>query len=743
MFKAILRAMVCCVAIPGPAQLAAAPDSVPFDRPLVFEPNLGQAPAQVSWTARGQGYQLYLTASGASIVLAEPVAHPSGDRPSFGADRPGLQKKGLLKARVSVVGMNLGGSHSWDAVEGLEPTGGTSNYLAGKDPKDWHRGIPQYGRVRVNGVYDGIDLIFYGHGHDLEYDFVIRAGGDPNQIRLGFDGVGSMAVDSKTGDLLIKTRAGSEMRHVRPRVYQQLGDQKVEVAGSYQILDDGQAAFRLAPYDRHSSLVVDPTVEFTTFLEGNGEDITTGVAALGAGYTYVTGQTYSTDFPLTDEAHVSKFCPNNVCPAYIFVTELTPQGKVLNSTLIGGSQTDTSTGIAVDSNGVWISGSTDSPDFATDSDFGHGYWNGFVARLSPDLGQLTWCATLGGYGDQYTYQNATAIALDANDNAYLAGYTASNSFPTSESLSPAHSSKQKTFGGAMDVFVAKVGSNGNLNSGYSTYLGGASDDAAFGIAVDSAGHAYITGYTGSKNFPINGAPSHGSIANGGTVAFVTELSKDGSSSLYSVMLGGTKSVQYPYPLDQAAAIVLDAQNEAYITGTSCTSDFPTNANSFQKTPASECLPLTPGQYLTSAFVAKLSNSGSLLYSTYLGGTSGGVAGNAIAIDSTQNIYVAGLTTTSAFPGAPQITLNPSAGFLTKFHPKLYTIDSTIFLGEIITSIAEFEPELALVATSDTLPQTVPTILTAGYRYRPGSPSLAGKYLDAFVVSVGYFPPMEP
>jgi hypothetical protein len=200
MFKAILRAMVCCVAIPGPALLAAAPDSVPFDRPLVFEPNLGQAPSQVSWTARGQGYQLYLTASGASIVLAEPVAQPSGDRPSFGADRPGLQKKGLLKARVSVVGMNLGGSHSWDAVEGLEPTGGTSNYLAGKDPKDWHRGIPQYGRVRVNGVYDGIDLIFYGHGHDLEYDFVIRAGGDPNQIRLGFDGVGSMAVDSKTGD---------------------------------------------------------------------------------------------------------------------------------------------------------------------------------------------------------------------------------------------------------------------------------------------------------------------------------------------------------------------------------------------------------------------------------------------------------------------------------------------------------------------------------------------------------------
>src|ERR1700733_1701409 len=135
MLKAILRAVVCCLAIPGPALLAAVPDSVPFDRPLVFEPNLGQAPAQVSWTGRGQGYQLYLTASGASIVVAEPVTPPPVNRTS--PDRTGIQTAGLLRARVSVVGMNLGGSRPWDAVEGLEPTGGTSNYLLGKDPKDW------------------------------------------------------------------------------------------------------------------------------------------------------------------------------------------------------------------------------------------------------------------------------------------------------------------------------------------------------------------------------------------------------------------------------------------------------------------------------------------------------------------------------------------------------------------------------------------------------------------------------
>jgi Beta-propeller repeat len=728
--KTSLRAVVYYWVLLVPSFLLAAPNSTHFDRPLVFEPNLGQAPSQVSWTARGQGYQLYLTGSGASIVLAEPVPASAAD--SSMNPKPGTRLQGLAKARVSVVGMNLGGSHAWSSVEGQEPTGGISNYLVGPQ-KDWHRGIPQYSRVRVKDVYDGIDLIFYGHGHDMEYDFVVRPGGDPNQIRLAFDGVDSMQVDAKNGDLVIKTKTGSEMRNVQPKVYQQMGDKKVEVAGSYQILA-GQAAFRLANYDRRNALVVDPKVEFTTFLEGSGEDYTTGVAVLGVGNTYVVGQTYSTDLPTTTFYAVSKVCPGNICPAYIFVTELDPLGNVLGTTLIGGSNTDTATGIAVNAEGVWVSGTTYSPEFATNTDYARGLWNAFVAKLSLDITKVDWCTSFGGYGDQYTYQSANAIVLDANDNAYVAGDTYSNSFPTSESLiTGAHASKQKKFGGTVDAFVAKIGANGKLDSGYSTYLGGASDDEAYGIAVDTSGHAYVTGYTGSENFPVTSAPSHGSLTNGGTLAFITELSKDGSSSLYSVVLGGTKSAQHNYPLDQGAAIVLDSTNEAYVAGTSCTSDFPTNANSFQKTPPSACLPQS-GPYDTSAFVAKLSSTGSLLYSTYLGGTGGAVSANAIAIDSSENIYVAGVTSTGVFPGTTPITLNPTAGFLTKFHPKLYTIDSSIFLGASITGIAEFEPTLSIPD-----PVVVPSIMTTGYRYRPGSPTLASKYLDAFIVDVAYLP----
>jgi Beta-propeller repeat len=732
--KTPLRAIVSSWVLLSPALLVAAPNSdaptsILFDRPLVFEPNLGQSPSQVFWTARGQGYQLYLTGSGASIVLAEPVPASAADS-SINA-KPGGRPQGLPKARMSIVGMNLGGSHAWNAVEGLEPTGGVSNYLVGPQ-KDWHKGIPQYGRVRVKDVYDGIDLVFYGHGHEMEYDFVVRPGGDPNQIRLAFDGVQSMQVDAKNGDLVIKTKTGSEMRHVQPKVYQQVGDKKVEVAGGYQIMDDGQAAFRLAQYDRRKALVVDPTVEFTTFFEGNAQDSAYGVAVDATnGNSYVTGQTFSTDFPVTTAAPVAKNCPGNVCPAYIFVTELSPQGTVLQSTLIGGSDTDYVGGIAVDQTGVWVSGMTNSQNFSTHTQFGHGFWNGFVAKLTPDLSQLDWCVTFGGVGDQTIFQGANAIAVDSNHAAYVTGLTGSVDFPTSLYTSTTLQPKQQAFGGGVyDAFVVKVGADGYLNSGYSTYLGGSGFDEAFGIAVDNVGHAYVTGQTNSSDFPVNGAPSHGAPNQDGSVAFITELSKDGSKSLYSVLLGGTKTFQGSYPVDGGNAIAVDATGVAYVTGFACSSDFPTTAQSFQPSPPSACLPNPAADAYQSAFVAKLSNTGTLLYSTYFGGAGGASFGYGIGFDPSGNTFVAGSTTTGLFPGVlATTTVKPSAGFLSKLGPKLEKLSYTTFLGADIYALAIYEPPTDNGLSG--LPGT--RIFTAGDRYVPNSDTTQPSNLDAFVV----------
>jgi hypothetical protein len=728
MFKALFFSIALGSAMLGTTSLAAAPNPVKFERPLVFEPNRGQAPSQFSWTARGAGYQLFLTSSGASIVMAEPLPKAPVANSSSILARLSPRNTGLPQARISVVGMNLSGSHAWSNVEALQPASGVSNYLVGKDQKDWHSGVPQYGRLRVKEVYDGIDLVFYGHGRDLEYDFVVAPGGDPNQIRLAFDGVAAMRVDSKTGDLVVTTKTGSEMRHVRPRVYQQIGDQKVEVAGGYQVLDNGQAAFRLAAYDRRSKLVVDPTVQFTDFFEGNAEDYTTGLAVDSYGNSYVLGQTFSTDFPVTPGTPaVSKTCTNNICPPSMFVTKIAPGGQIIYSTLIGGSAADVPTGIAVDATGVWVTGTTSSRNFSTNNQYAYGFWNGFVAKLTPDLTQLDWCIAFGGGGDENTFNTPNAIALDANHSAYVAGETFSGDFPTTQYFSTTLKPKQESFGGASDAFVVKVDPTGVLKDGYSTYLGGSNTDAANGIAVDSTGHAYVTGMTYSANFPTNGEPNYGSLANGGVISFVTKMSMDGSHSLYSITLGGTKVGAGPYPADVANAIAVNGNNEVYIVGNTCSSDFPTNMYSFQQQPPTPCTTSTTSQYYPSAFVAQLSHLGTLLFSTYLGGTNGTVHGNSVSMNQTGDVYVAGDTSTSAFPGAPNITLNPSAGFVTKFSNTLQFVKSTTFLGATISNVVVTEPVSRFGIISVLTPTT---IYTAGARLRPNTQNF-----DAFVVKL--------
>jgi Beta-propeller repeat len=716
MFNKVMSAIVFGSAVMSPNLLAAAttsnaPNSIALDRPVSFEPNQGQAPSQVSWTARGHGYELFVTSTGASIVLAEPVAEP----PLPDSENPIARSGKRLESRNSVVGMNLTGSHPWVTVRGLEPTGGISNYLLGKEKKDWRVGVPQYARLQVAGVYDGIDLVFYAHGSKLEYDFVVAPGANPNQIRLAFDGAASMSIDSKTGDLVVITKTGSEMRHVRPKVYQEVGGRTVEVAGGYQIVD-GQASFRLARYDRQSRLIVDPTVQFAAFLQGNNSDWTTGVAVDPAGNSYVTGQTFSTDFPNSAGFVPAKHCPNGLCPSQIFVTRISPTGQLLSSTFLGGSDTDVSNGIAVDATGVWITGETSSLNFATDSQFAFGYWSGFVTKLELDLSARFWCVTFGGGGDSSVVNSSNSIAIDSAGNSYVAGETGSVDFPTSKYFSTTLEPMQKAFAGGSDAFVVKIDKAGLIKNGYSTYLGGGKADAAYGIAVDSTQHAYVTGLTYSADFPKAAEPSYGSLANGGYIAFVTKVSKDGSHPLYSLTVGGTKMADQKYPIDQATSIAVNSADEAYITGLTCSSDFPTNMYSYQQAPPSKCLTSSGGGFYRSAFVFELSHLGTLLFSTYFGGTNGIVYGNSIALSATGNVYVAGDTTTSNLANvSPQIALNPQAGYVAKFNSVLQTVAWTRLVGAEAGTVAVQKPKSVVI--SNVFPAN---IFVAGYRYRPGS-----------------------
>ena len=243
----------------------------------------------------------------------------------------------------------------------------------------------------------------------------------------------------------------------------------------------------------------------------------------------------------------------------------------------------------------------------------------------------------------------------------------------------------------------------------------------------------MTGVTASTDFPTNGAPSIGFPFGGGTTAFVTKLVPNGSSSVFSIFLGGTMDAYHVSPFDQGNAIALNANNEVYVTGSTCSQNFPVTPAGAQTTQPTSCFISQQGLLNPSAFVVKLSNQGTMLFATYLGGNGGAAHGYSIAINNAQEVYVAGDTATSyGFPLAPQMALNPTAGFLTKFSPDLHTVESTTFLGALITGIVARQPRPRTVVTMNQIPTT---LYTAGDRFRPGTTNI-----DAFVVRLVDTPP---
>uniref|UniRef100_Q02DD6 DUF7948 domain-containing protein n=1 Tax=Solibacter usitatus (strain Ellin6076) TaxID=234267 RepID=Q02DD6_SOLUE len=222
--------------ISGASMLVGATQPHPPGRGLVFEPNRGQAPVDAQWVAQGPSYKVLLTGDGLTMMVRERNSRP----------------------KYSAVRMKLVGGRPWKALAGFDATGEVTNYLRGNETKVTR--IPHYAKVRAAGVYEGIDLVFYDHGGNLEYDFEVAAGADPGNIVLAFDGVQRMRIDNRSGELILTTWGGSELRHARPLVYQQVGNERVEVAGGYELLDNGRAAFTLAHYDSRHPLIIDPAI---------------------------------------------------------------------------------------------------------------------------------------------------------------------------------------------------------------------------------------------------------------------------------------------------------------------------------------------------------------------------------------------------------------------------------------------------------------------------------------------------
>jgi hypothetical protein len=664
----------------APEALSSKSEPKSLSLPLFFEPNQGQTAPQVKFLARGAGYGLFLTADEAVLELRHSAHRSQFSVPSSRSPVPAS-----AHTSSSVIRMRLEGANSSPNVSGASLLPGKSSYFIGNDPSKWHRDIPQFGCVQYQGVYPGVDLVYYGDQGQLEYDFRVAPAADPNRIALSFQGP-TTRIDS--GDIVLST-ANGDVRFRAPHIYQpaalQSGLAEKAVAGSFRQLADNQVGFAIGDYDHSRELIIDPVLSYSTYLGGSGTESQVRIAVDSTGSIYVAGTTDSADFPVTDTS--AKTGVKNIFISKINPTQTPASAQLIFSHYLGGNDIELAAGISVDSNfNIYVAGTTTSTNFPTTSNAFQitaavAGIHGFLSMLKFSAGyDLMYSTYLAGNGTDHV----TGIAIDASDqNAFVTGDTtstnpASDGFPANPNalqpcpFGPVQSCGTCPASGPPQFFASKIntGGSGSLSMLYSTYFGGGNPatatSAGGGIAVDASGNMYFTGTTnmlsvvggnGEAKFPLFNAQQSclDEAANHGTCtlpnptatdAFVAKINPNaaGSSPLYSTYVGGSGD-------DVGTGITVDSSGNAYLTGTTDSTNFIPSSiivASFQ-----QCLNNTaaatpcPTSSAKDAFIAKIGNAVSsgifpLNYATYIGGT-GDDSGQAIQVDSVQAARVTGST----------------------------------------------------------------------------------------------------
>ena len=682
--------------------------------PLSFEANVGQTAEAVKFLTRGNGYTLFLTGTEAIVSLDGQLLKHRGGSTNI--------RKSSAEVAGTAVRMRFLGANPAPQTNGEGRLSGEVNYLIGNKPERWQKGVSIYSSVHSKGIYPGIDVVYYGNQRQLEYDFIVAPGANPSQIKLSFEGARNLHVDAN-GDLIMRVGA-REIRQHAPSIYQEINGVRRPVVGGYVLRGRNQVEFRLDHYDHSKTLVIDPVLNYSTYIGGTAADYSEAIAVDGAGNAYISGYTRSSDFPVTSGA-----LKTNPSGGYnVFVAKLNPAGTaLLYSTYIGGSGSELNASLAVDAAGqVYLAGQTSSDDFPTTAGAYQRVRGGnqdvFVAKLNAAGNGLAY-ATLVGGGDS---DDATSVAVDAAGNAFVTGSTNNSTsgqyffnFPTTTGAFQRTSS-----GNFGDAYVLKLNSTGTSLL-YSTLLGGTGKDIGNWVAVDAAGNAYVAGLTESHNFPVTSGAfqTAGKTSGFGSPvdAFVTKLNDTGSALIYSTYLGGLYG-------EEAFGIALDSGGNAYVTGQTQSSDFPTTPNSFQ--------PKTTTDFSYDAFAVKLNPAGTaLVYSTFIGGSNSDF-GLAIATDAAGNAYVSGLTSSTDFPLTADALAREGGAFLTQLSPTGTGLHSMRFGGTSgfsrFSGVAVDQAGGVFVTgyTNSNLFPTTPGAYQKAYR---------GGESDSFVVKFSGFP----
>ncbi len=596
--------------------------------PFAFAENRGQAAPEVRFTGTGSSFKAW-----------------------FGKDGVILQQRAATIRETFVGG-------SFTTIYPEAPLGAQANYLRGNDPHKWQTGVPLYGAIRYGSVWPGIDIRYRANedssgGSHVKAEYIVAAGSSPDAIRLRFEGATSVEDD---GSLRVHGGEG-DLVEDKPFVYQDIGGVRRAVEGSFERHPDGTIGFRISEWDRSYALVIDPSILFSGYFGGSSQDSITAVAIDSAGNVDVAGWSSSTDLPVAAGAH--KKSGGGVDA---FIASFNPIGAQLRyCTYLGGSGDDRAFGIALDTaQNIYITGQTSSANFPVLSAVQtklSGSRDAFVAKLNAAGTAFLYSTFLGGTG----VDAGNAIAVNAAGAAIIFGDT------TSTALAVTSGVFQNRPGGAQDTFVAKLSAAGNSLS-FLTFLGGAGNDHAATVRLDPANSIFLGGYTWSANFPVLSAWQ--ARSGGGQDGFVTKLASDGTHLLFSTYLGGSGgTVGAP---EQVTSLAIDLLGNVIVGGATPSTNFPVTSQALQTT--------LGGQ--SDGFIARFSGAGSLLQSTFVGGTLADSI-TAIALDYHGDVYATGSTVSEDFPvvRAQQSSRGGNIdAFVVKISPQLSSVVFGTYLG---------------------------------------------------------------
>lgn len=619
--------------------------------PLSFITNSGQINSKVKYYAKGSNFGFYFTEKEVVLSFTKRMSKESIKKKSEQEEKPiGVALK-----------LQFVGANRKVKIEGHVERTGKINCFKGNNPEKWYTDLSMYEKIIYKELWNGIDLVFYGEKKQLKYEFVVHPKGNLKDIKLRYKGAEGISLDEE-GNLLIKNELGILMDE-HPISYQEIEGKKVAIDSRFivkhYLIRKSTYSFDIEKgYNPDLPIIIDPGLIYSTFLGGASGESGERIAIDNTGNAYVTGITSSPDFPTTAGAFQPGFGGGFIDG---FITKLNASGTgLVYSTYLGSEGNDACTDIAVDNTGsVYVTGVTQTgfpiTAGAFQTVFGGGISDAFITKLNAAGSGLIYSTYLGGNdGDQ-----GFGIAIDSSGNAYVTGKTNSGDFPTTAGAF------QTTLAGDFDAFVTKLNAAG-AGLVYSTYLGGGSEDEGNDIAVDSAGSVYVTGETESGDFPTT-AGAFQTVMAGSSDAFVTNLNTTGTGLVYSTYLGGNGD-------NRGEGIAIDNMGNAFVTGETDSSDFPTTTGAFQ----------TTLNGTVNAFVTKINTTGTgLTYSTYLGGSDKD-AGNGIAVDGFGSAYVTGGANSLDFPitsNAFQAMLNGiNDAFITKLNAEGTELIYSTYLG---------------------------------------------------------------